>query len=1058
MAHARTAVRAGLVGLAALVTATCRISDVLTAPGVRNVALSYRGDTIVVVGSVVRASAQATAEGVVLDRAQFAFRSSDTTVLALRGDTLDAKRRGTDTLTITLVSSVLPSEPPSLSRVIRVVVDTVTVDSGSVTFTSLGDTVTLAATAFDANGEVVAAAPTWVSSDTNVVGVSGTGRLLAKGNGAVTVRAIVDLDTVAVPVTVQQVLVRYTFQPAAVSLIALADTQRVVAAPRDARGNPIAGTAPTWAIEDPSIAIVNATGLVTSLINGRTLLHATRGTVDDTVTVTVDQRATIVSVTPNPPPAITSISDQLQLTARAFDRRGIELQQASPAWFTGDPAVLRVSTEGLVTGLAVGTGRVFATLDGSIDSVSVPVRNDPARVIVAPDTALATSLQDTLIFTAVVRNGRGDIIPGAQVAWRSPVAPAADSTIGKVLADGSTIALKVGTARVIASFGGKADTAIAVVTNNPAVVDIAATTRTFTSLGDQDTPSITVTNARGVSLGRGAVIWSSDDPAIARVSATGVVTAVDTGSTYVRATSGLLTDSILAIVQNNPASVVISGSTVDTMTALGQSLPFTVTVRNARTAVIANWPLMWLSENRLVIDTADLNRSNTAVAIGFGASRLIVVAATKADTVTVAVRNPTRLIVDNGVVNVSPRVGTLARPYLRIQDAVNAADANDTLIVRVGSGPYSETVALSRSLTILGDSASFMAGSRNSGLLPVLAHDSGAAGILVHTTARETIRFLTIVHTLDGPAIDADGSDLRVSDVFVNRSTAVTSRIGRGISIKNSPSGTFVGRAGIDSVRGYAVRLENVTNAQVFGTVIRGVDSVAGQEEGAGIKVVSGAGNAIHGNLIVATQAGVLVQAGATTTRVDTNIVSRNTIGLSAAAASMTSVNLNDYFDNDTAGVFNPLAAGLTASASWWGDDRGPRRNAVPLAAGDSAAGNVTFLPVRAAPLASGTTAAALRRVRGEGQSASRGNTLSKPLVARVVDANGLPVAGVIVTFTATSGGGTFGGQPTTTATTNASGLGEATFTLGPVAGVNIVTVSVGSAAVGAITFTLTGT
>lgn len=1056
MRLARWIVRVGLTALGAAIVTTCKISDVLTTPGVGNVALSYGGATVLVLGATAPASASATVDGGPLPRAQFEFSSSDSSIVAVRGDTLVARARGSATLTVRLSSSVLPDEPPSISQQIDVVVDTVTLDSASVLFTSVGDTVTLAATSLDADGNSVSGAgPAWATSDTAVVAVTSTGRLAAKRNGTATVKAKVDRDSALVTVTVQQVLDHYTFEPASLRVDALAATALSVATGRDARNNSMTGVPPTWTIGDASIALLSATtGVVTTLINGETYLYATRGSVTDSVLLVVVQKATLVFVTPDPVPALTSISDQVQLTGRAFDRRGIELQGAAPAWFTLDPVRLRVSSEGLVTALADGLGRVIATLDGAVDTVNVNVSNDPAVIEVTPDTASATSLGDTIQFSATVRNGRDDPIATAVVAWRS-----ANPGVAAVLADGRAIALSAGTARVIASIAGKADTGILRVTNLPAVLDIGPDNRTLNAIGVVDTPAVTIQNARGVPLARGSVTWTADDATIVRVSGQGFLTARDTGQTYVHASGGLLSDSVLVTVTNNPASIVIAGRAVDTLTALGQALTFTTTVRNARNDLIANYPVQWRSVNQTVVDT--VQSDNVATAIGFGTTFLIAQGAGVADTMVFVVRNPTRLFVDNSVV-ANPRVGTLARPYSKIQDAVDAADANDTVIVRRGASAYSETVALSRRISLLGDSTDFasVAGGRNPGLLPVIGHDSGAAGITAYTTAPETIRYFSLVHTLDGPAIDGDGSDMTIEYFYVNRATSVTSRIGRGISLLNSTSGSRVLRSAIDSVRGYGIRLESVSNATVDGNLIRGVDSlVGGVEEGAGIKLLTGSGNTVIRNLVKNAQIGVLV-TGSTTARVDTNFVLRNTVGMRLDAGDITSATINDIYDNDSAGVANPLAGVLTITGNWWGDDRGPRRNENTAAAGDSAVGNINFSLFRSSPARPGSAPTGVRRVRGNLQSASGGGTLSRPFTVRVTDVTGLPVSDVSVTFTVTFGGGDFAGATSVTAVSNSSGIAEPAsfFTLGPSLGGNTVTVTGTTAALGSVTFTANGT
>lgn len=83
------------------------------------------------------------------------------------------------------------------------------------------------------------------------------------------------------------------------------------------------------------------------------------------------------------------------------------------------------------------------------------------------------------------------------------------------------------------------------------------------------------------------------------------------------------------------------------------------------------------------------------------------------------------------------------------------------------------------------------------------------------------------------------------------------------------------------------------------------------------------------------------------------------------------------------------------------------------------------------APVKSGPPAA-LAVVSGSEQEGRAGDPLSQPLVLKVTDAQGLPVARTAVFFVAVEGGGTFSSS---VATTNNQGEATTTWTLGPRAG-----------------------
>jgi hypothetical protein len=90
-------------------------------------------------------------------------------------------------------------------------------------------------------------------------------------------------------------------------------------------------------------------------------------------------------------------------------------------------------------------------------------------------------------------------------------------------------------------------------------------------------------------------------------------------------------------------------------------------------------------------------------------------------------------------------------------------------------------------------------------------------------------------------------------------------------------------------------------------------------------------------------------------------------------------------------------------------------------------------------------------------QSAEAGTAANDPPAALVTDAAGNPVEGVPVTFAVTQGGGAI--VPTTPVTTNAQGLAALTsWTMGPIAGANVVTASAAGLDGSPVQFDATGT
>lgn len=97
--------------------------------------------------------------------------------------------------------------------------------------------------------------------------------------------------------------------------------------------------------------------------------------------------------------------------------------------------------------------------------------------------------------------------------------------------------------------------------------------------------------------------------------------------------------------------------------------------------------------------------------------------------------------------------------------------------------------------------------------------------------------------------------------------------------------------------------------------------------------------------------------------------------------------------------------------------------------------------------------AASLVKVSGDTQSVAAGTAATQPLVVKVVDQFGNPVAGVTVSFAVASGGGNLS---VASGVTDANGEAQTTLTTGATPGANTVTATAGTFA--PVTFTLTGT
>ncbi|HEY0674232.1 MAG TPA: Ig-like domain-containing protein [Longimicrobiales bacterium] len=203
--------------------------------------------------------------------------------------------------------------------------------------------------------------------------------------------------------------------------VARDSSSQLTAVARDSAGTLISGVTFTWSSSNTQVATVSATGSVTGVAAGTSVVTATAGGRSASSNVTV----TAPSTPPPPaPPVIASIvvtpssvtldpQGSAQLSAVARDSAGTPISGVTFAWITTNQGVATVSSSGVVTAVSAGTATIRASAGGQIGSSSVTVNAPPPppppsgdrQIVFSSDfsTALGTSS------AAVTDGGRWNI-------------------------------------------------------------------------------------------------------------------------------------------------------------------------------------------------------------------------------------------------------------------------------------------------------------------------------------------------------------------------------------------------------------------------------------------------------------------------------------------------------------------------------------------------------------------------------------------------------------------------------------------------------------------------
>ena len=240
------------------------------------------------------------------------------------------------------------------------------------------------------------------------------------------------------------------------------------------------------------------------------------------------------------------VGQTVQMSATAFDAADQPIPNTVARWQVGDASRATVSTSGLVTGVAVGSTTVSATIGGVSGSTDVTVTEATpslATLGLAPEALkLAPGRAGRLVATA--RNFNGDLVSVA-VTWT-----AGDPAVASVDGQGVVTAHTQGSTTVTASAQGL--TASATVSVDPlftvASLEITPTSATVT-VDDTVRFQAVARDARGDELPGQLVAWSVAGQSVATVSQDGLASGTAAGETAIRATvEGLSADARLTVL------------------------------------------------------------------------------------------------------------------------------------------------------------------------------------------------------------------------------------------------------------------------------------------------------------------------------------------------------------------------------------------------------------------------------------------------------------------------------------------------------------------------------
>jgi len=316
-----------------------------------------------------------------------------------------------------------------------------------------------------------------------------------------------------------------------------------------------------------------------------------------------------------PPSVNIRVGERTGLLATAFDRIGNVIPTVRIIWSSNNLNIAKVDNNGTVTGVANGVAIIEARVGARRGQAAIQVTGGatpapPPAAAPPPGAPLAASagidplagqppgtgpaaalrLEPGMVYLLPSENTR--VSPRALRDDGSPAAPvqvtwtSLRTDVASVDQSGNVVALAPGQGTVqVTAAGGLTATAPVVV--QQAEFSVREGTQLALSPGQVDTLHVVVTTQNGRSVNPLTLQWGSTDQSVARVSLTGVVTAVGPGKTTL-IVSGLLQNKNVDVAVHQ----VVDKLSVRPRLSVEVQVPLTGTARfEAQALTAANVPV-----------------------------------------------------------------------------------------------------------------------------------------------------------------------------------------------------------------------------------------------------------------------------------------------------------------------------------------------------------------------------------------------------------------------------------------------------------------------------------
>jgi len=518
------------------------------------------------------------------------------------------------------------------------------------------------AKAYDTNDDLMTGQTfTYSSSNTSVATIDGSGNITPGAPGSTTITVTDGSKNATASLTVS------IGGPDSVSVslgsgtIASGHYTMATAVVKDSKGYTISSPSVSWSSTNTSVASVSGSGTSATVDGngaGTATIQATSGGINGTASITVENEAPVVSVSPSS--EVTTQSSSFAADIGACSNYGHSYSSFSVT-LNGSNVTSQFSATG-TSYFACGSGGMDITtgslsLSTGSNTLSVEVCDNDSNcgtasatytryvaavnsVVVSPHT-LSLAAADNGTLTAVARDQYGYVMSGQTFTWQSR-----NTAIATVGSTGLVTGISPESTYVVASDAGKSDSAhVTVTAGAPASIALTSSGDTL-AVDSLDVIHAVVKDGEGNTLSGKHVRWRVSDSTVARLSNAGpsdstVVTGVRAGTATITAkvdSDSTVTATRAVVVIGPVRSMVLSPESLSV--EVGQGTPIQATGKDTNGVTVPWATYAWHmrdTSGTIAKVTPDTGKTVTVVGDGRGTTAVIVTSGADSDSAVVTV-------------------------------------------------------------------------------------------------------------------------------------------------------------------------------------------------------------------------------------------------------------------------------------------------------------------------------------------------------------------------------------------------------------------------------------